>query len=38
MRAWYCLTCQLGWTEWGKWPRRCPYRGCKSIVPSEEAR
>lgn len=38
MKSLYCLACNLGWTEWGKWKRVCPYCGSKRVVPSEEAR
>lgn len=39
MKAWHCMACHLGWTEWGKkWERRCPFCRSSKIIPSEEAR
>ena len=38
MKSLYCMRCKLGWTEWGKWPKSCPYCGSKKVIPSEEAR
>ena len=38
MKALYCLRCKLGWTEWGRWPKKCPFCNSKSVIPSEEAR
>jgi hypothetical protein len=39
MKSLYCLRCKLGWTEWGRWPKSCPFCGSKrDVIPSEEAR